>query len=60
MSKTELKNYITEQIKDLEKNGRKWIEETDDDQDYREGRIEGLIYAYGEMFDMIKLIDNLE
>lgn len=57
MTKTELKNYIMEQIKDLETDGRKWIKETDDDQDYREGRVEGAIYAYGDIFDMI---DGLE
>lgn len=57
MTKTQLKNYIMEQIKDLESNGRKWIEETDDDQDYRTGKVEGAINAYGEIYDMI---DNLE
>ena len=53
MTKEELKNYIKDQIKDLETNGQKEIERAGDDGDYMEGRIEGSKYAYLDLLDMI-------
>lgn len=56
MTKEELKNYIKDQVKDLENNGQKEIEAAGDS-DYMEGRIEGSKYVYLDLLDMI---DRLE
>lgn len=57
MTKEELKNYIKDQVKDLENNGQKEIEAAGDDSDYMEGRIEGSKCVYLDLLDMI---DRLE